>query len=108
MAIAARSGLFSSIVLFIISLFFIIIGAILTISIIFIFIGLPLLVLGVILLLISIVSFFSGSLRAVFSIFRAPRQYPGRNNARIEKKTRKKVKAKVIDVSEKEGVYKRD
>ena len=87
-------GLVGSFILLIVSLVLIAVGAILTISIIFSFVGIPLLIFGVILLIVSIISLVFGTLGDVLSIFSLPFRH------------RKKKDPNVIDVKKKGGVYK--
>jgi len=93
------SNLIFPIILFIISLFIIIIGVVLTISIIFFYIGIPLIIIGLILILISILSFFGATINSIFSLFRP------RHKVDIKEKPRKKKKGKIIDVKEEKGIY---
>ena len=95
---AGKRPLAPIITLFILSIFLIIIGAALTISIIFILIGLPVLLIGFILLLISIMQFVFGTLGTIGDIF-------SRLYSLVRRKEREKPKKqKIIDVEEK--IYK--
>jgi membrane-bound ClpP family serine protease len=71
----------------------IIIGAVLTVSILFSYIGLPLVIIGVLLFIISIFLLVQGVLGSFSSFFRIRRP----------KKSRKKEK--IIDLTEKDGFY---
>ncbi|MBR9699217.1 hypothetical protein GOV09_02070 [Candidatus Woesearchaeota archaeon] len=79
----------SALLLFFISLFIIVMGSILTVSIIYLFFGIPLLVIGVLLLLLSVFSFFTGTLGGLFSLF----------------SRKKKKKGRIVDLKEKNGVF---
>jgi|TARA_B100001971_G_C18208072_1_gene548885 high-affinity Fe2+/Pb2+ permease len=102
MAVIMRGRLFTPLFLFIISIFAIVIGAILTVTILFIYIGLPLLIIGVILLVVSVLLFFGGTIHSIQSLFR-----PKRQKVHIQEKPKKKKdKRNIIDVEEEDGVYK--
>lgn len=101
-----RNKLLTPIVVFIISLFLIIIGAVLSISIIFLYIGLPLLVIGILLLVTSIFLFISGVLGGFTSLFRrTPRQKVESNSNIKQDRLKERRKGKIIDVSDDGGVY---
>ncbi|MBD3163621.1 hypothetical protein GF323_00305 [Candidatus Woesearchaeota archaeon] len=91
------------ITLFIISVFLIIIGLLLTISIIFIPIGLPLLIIGIILIIISVFLFISGSVETISSLLKPKNRVKIKIAARKEKKPKKRPK--IIDVKEQQGIY---
>lgn len=103
MSAIIRGSLIGPLFLFIISLFLIIIGAVLTISIIFIFIGIPLLIIGVILMLFSILVFFGATLEGIASLFRPKKKMKLHIK---EKPKRRKKKGKIVEMTEEEGVYK--
>jgi len=97
MPIIAKNNISFAIVMFVISLFMILIGIVLTVSLVFIFIGLPLLIIGVILLIMSIFAFFSSTLGRALSVFKG---FHGKKHKRVSKKDN------IIDVHEKDGIYK--
>lgn len=76
-------------------------GAVFTISIIFIFIGIPLLIIGFILMIISVLLFLGGTIDSFLSLFRL-KQF----KVSKEKPKKKRDRRKIIEVREKDGVYK--
>ena len=99
-----RPGVTAAIALFVISLFLIVIGAILTVSIVFFFIGLPLLIIGALLAISSIFLFIHTVLGGFVSLFRLPKKRKQRV-LRANKSLKRVKKGKIIDVDEKEGIY---
>ena len=97
-----RMGISTPIVLFIVALFFIIIGAVLTVSIVFLFIGLPILIIGILLALISIMMFIRELFGKFTSLFSFDMK---KSKPEIKPKIGKKRKGKIIDVKERKGVY---
>ena len=91
--------LLGGLVLLSISIFLIILGAVLTVSIVFGFLGIPLIIIGLLMLISSILKIifgtFGDALYLVFSPFR-----------RTKKETPKaQTNEKVVDVEKKDGVY---
>ena len=76
----------------------IIVGVALTASILFAVIGIPMVIIGVILMISSIVSFFAGTLGRALSLFK--------KGARISLKRQENEKSKIIDVHKEGGIYK--
>jgi len=88
------ASLLGGIILLIISIFLIILGVILTVSLIFSFLGIPLIIIGIILLIASLIKIIFGTLDGLFYFLKAP-----------FKRKPKEKKEKIIDVEKKEGVY---
>lgn len=58
---------------------------------------------GVILILVSILSFFGATISSIFSLFKFPKK---KIEIKETPRREKKKKAKIIDVREEEGVFK--
>lgn len=106
---ADRNRLIRSIFLLIVSLIIIIIGIALTVSIIFILVGIPLIIIGILLLLLSILSFFTGVIASISAfLFRLVSLFSQKKLEKPLKIQKKPGKKKIIDVEEKEGVFKQE
>lgn len=87
-----KSRLLTGIILLVVSIFLIVLGIVLTVSIVFSVIGVPLLIIGVILLIISVFSMAFGTIGDLLELVKKPF---------------KKRKSKIIEVKEKDGVYRK-
>ena len=103
MAFIIRNKLLTPIVTFVFSLLLIVLGTVLTVSVVFIFIGIPLLIIGILLLITSVFLFITGLVGGVAYSF----GNLFRKRTKIEKKTpKRRISGKVIDVTDEGGVYK--
>jgi len=98
--------LFSSLMLILVSVVIIAVGIILTVTFVFAFVGIPFVIVGSIMLLVSIFSLAFGTIGGFFNLVIAP--FRGiAHKRRAGRKERKKEKgSKVVEVEREGDVYK--